>query len=793
MTLSGQLSNILSDLIRSWRRRAGSRLLITLVLASGLTLYCFTASLLDGLFLRPPAAIDAEHLYVVARGAGGASRANVIEGNDVLSLRQSDPLLQDLVATRWVEFNLSASELAQRVDGLWVDGDLFGTLEWPMLAGRNFLAEDFRVGAAPTMVISADLWRSTYNADARLIGQTLLVDGEPVSLIGVLAPELSYPFQQQIYVATSLEGRDPLLGLDWSTLLRIEDAVQRQRIEALLATFQAARVARLGPDAEREPVGLARYWSNVTQADAQLMMFALGVLVMLVLLLAATNAGGLLLVQWIGRSRELATRAALGQSLGRSVASLLAEGLSLALLALVIALPLSVWLLGLMEHYLHHSENGMPRYLRLSLSPSVWLWTLLGTLLVSAALVLPTLRRLRRGDLIREMRQGDRGNVAGVHGFSRGLLGLQCALASLTLVVALVCAEGARRELGRPLGFDGTPLLTATFRFSDGERQARFATRLRQAALGLAGVQEASIGGALPLGLVPNRELLVGDQPLLTDYLPADAHYGQAWGFGMRAGSWFSPQDVEQLRPVAVIDQTLADALYAGDAVGRTLPLRDSRWQDQPLTIVGVTDPIRSSMSGGADKPTVFAPVMPAAGYALTLSLRVDGAPQRLVAELRRLGREIDPAVALVDVQSFSRLRWVEADWTRVILSLFAPVGLLAALLAATALTALLGFLVSQREREIGVRRALGANGRKVGSAVLTGLRLPALIGVVLGLGAALLLALPLAGTLYGDRDIAAYASAGAIFMMLLALSVAALAPLRRALRVQPAIVLRGE
>lgn len=783
---------LLNDVRQGLRRRLGLRLLIVLVLASGLVLFNFTAALLDGLFGAPPAAIDTEALYVVARGEGGLSRGNALAGEDIAELRRRDPALARSVATRWVEFNLSDTQSARRVDGLWVDGDLFGTLDWPVPVGRDFSSTDFAAGAAPALILSDALWRSEYAADPTIIGRQLVVDGQPATVIGVLGPRLSFPFQQDLYLSTRLEDHPELLRFDWTALLRLDDASERGQVESVLANFQAERVASLGDVAVREPVLLSTWWSNVAQPETQLLMLALALLVWLVLLLAATNAGGLQLVLWIGRGRELSTRAALGQPMGRSVAVLLTEALGMALAALAVALPCSLLLIGEMEHYLHHSENGMPRYVTLELSATVWSWTVASTLLAAMLLVWPTLRRLRRGDLTPSLRSGDRGNVGGLNGLSRGLLGLQCALASITVVVALVCAEGARRELTRPLGFDGAPLLTASFSYADRTRQADFARQLRQAAAELPGVEVASLAGGLPIGLVPERELSVGEHRLQADFMPADEHTLAAWGLSLRNGHWFNASDVAQGNRVAVIDQTLADALFDGQAVGRSLQLQDRRWGEEPLTVVGVVQAVRTS-AGGNERPTLFTPLMIDAGYTMTLTLRSAGQVDAQRQPLAELARRIDPAIALVDLRSFEQMRWEAAGWTRLVLSLFAPVGALATLLAATALTALLGFVVSQREREIGVRRALGASARQIGVALLQRLRLPALVGCTLGLLLALGLAMPLASAVYTDPGIAQGALILALLLMGLALGLAAFWPLRRALRIEAAVALRGE
>ncbi|MCB1608814.1 MAG: ABC transporter permease [Xanthomonadales bacterium] len=799
MQLFTQLTDIVADSWRAIRSRLRLHLLISGVLATGLIVLCVMSSFLTALYGGPPPAIDAERLHAIAKGAIGVSQPNAILGTDLVELRQRDPALSEVVAYQWVEANLGGNGSARMVDALSVDGDLFGTLGWAVEHGRNFTSSDFAPAAPATAIISERLWRTQFAGSAAVIGSSIRLDGEAVTVIGVLAPELTFPFQQQVYRAVDLTTQGEALKSSWSAIVSVADPAERETISAVVDNFQRERVAQLGEEAEREPIRLAHYWQNTTGPEVQVMAWVLGILVALLLILASTNAGGLMLVLWMSRARDLATRKALGQGVLRSVATVYCQALTVAVAGLLIALPVSRWLLDRLEQWLHESENGMPLFVHMPLANEVLVWAAAGTFLCAAVLALPTVRRLRSNQIIDQLREGERGNSVGIGRFSRSLFALQCGLATLTVLVALVCAEGARRELDRPLGLNSSDVVTANFR-ADGEQLAPYAAALQRRASELPGVSAVSVAGAAPIAWTPERELQIGEQKISADFFPADEYFDEVWGLRLLSGYWFSGEDVLSRNPVVVIDRTLAEQAFAGDALGRTLQVADRRIGDQLLTVVGVIDSVRLTSRGGVDRPSLFTPVRTDAGYTLTLSVRSEGPAQNLIKPLQQLALSVNPDIALMDLQTFERMRWSAADWTRLVLSLFAPMALIAALLAliaallaATALAGLLGFLVTQRRWEIGLRRALGANHQGILSTLLRGLRMPALIGISLGLGAAMLLAVPLGQSLYGEADQSGSAAIGTLLVLGLSLLLAALMPLRRALRVQPAQVLRGD
>jgi len=786
--------------IDAWRLlRAGplGNLAAVLVLACGLTATISMASLLRQVLGAVPAAIPAKTLYVFGFGYGNAAKLS-LSGLEALALRHDVPGLADSALLSQNEFNVAASNgvvgvRAERVGGVLVDGDPFRLLGWSMALGRGFINADFTPGAAATVVLGDQLWRSHFAAERSVIGREIRVDGEPATVIGVLPPQRTYPFQEQIYRAVHLSGLDAHLARPWQPLARIVDAQTVQTVEAALAAHQSERERRLGDAAKGAPLRIASLAGAGAEPGAQMLAAVLAVVVGLVMVLAASNAGGLLLVQWLGRGRELATRHALGATSERIVASLLLHGLLLVGAAWLLALLGSMQVLAVLNRYLWSHGNGMPLYVKLEISPTVLAISAVVAITTVGVLTLPTWRRLRRGELALDLRSGGR-SVSVAHArSSRALFGLQTVLAVVTVLASLQAVEGARMQLQRPLGLDTERVLVAQFSGSNPANKAAFAQRLRERLASEPEVAAASVSGNLPAVLTAGRAIFNGETRVVADFAPVDLGYRDVYGFGLRSGRWFTTEEIARHSAVAVIDPALASALFGeGDPVGRRFSLKESGNQVEQI-VVGVSEAVRLDGSGGPDRPSVWVPLPAQPAYAMGISVRSRGDAERLVPRLLAIANEIDPDFALTGVGSFAALRWRANEWTRMVLGLFTPLGVLALVLAVAGLAALLGSLVTQRVREIGVRRALGASTGNVVRVLVGGLSAWAGAGALLGIGLALLLVGPLSQSLYGDSSLGALSVLATLAVMAAALVSAAAAPIRRALRIAPTEALREE
>ncbi len=788
---------IFNDTLRSLRARPWSNLAVVFVLAMGLTAVISVSSI-GKLVANPGAgAIPSEQLYVFGVGLEEASRLT-ISGAEAAELRRSTAGLGDAALIRWNDFNISAiqaesGERAEWVSGLFVDGDPFPLLDWPMALGRGFSGGDFAVDAPSVVVVGDLLWRARFAADPGVIGREIRVDGMPATVVGVLPPNRTYSFQQQLYLAHSLAGGSAHASRPWQSLVRVDTPAQVQALNAALAAQQQERERTLGDTAREAPLRMASLAGSGPTAENWLLLLVLGVVVGLVMLMAASNAGGLLLVQWLGRSRELATRQALGASARRVLVSLLAHALALVAGSWLIALLISQQVLAAFTRYLWSVESGMPLYVEFDISGAV----LLISAIVSACAVLliglPTWWRLRRGGMAIELRSGSRTTGGLLSRFGRSVFGLQALLAVVTVMATLQAALGALDQQRRPIGLDTDAVLVAEFDGSNPADKARFAVQLRERLAAEPGFSAASVAGHIPQALSSGRDLIRGENRVSADFAPVDVGFREVYQLPLRSGRWFSAVDVEESRRVAVIDPALATALFAdSDPIGQTFEI-EQRVGMQAYEVIGVSDTVRLSNVGGVDQPSLFVPLAAEPVYGLAIAVRVQGSVAAAVPRLLAIAAEINPDIGLTHVGSYAERRVQAKQWTLMVLGMFAPLGALALVLAATGLAALLGGLINDRVREIGLQRALGATPAHVVRALLGGLARWGVIGALIGAICAVALIAPLGQSLYGESQIGPAVISGTFAALLAVFALAVSGPLRRALRITPMEALRHD
>lgn len=790
------LAAVWGEALRLLRARPLGNAAVVLVLALGLVAVMCVSAISALVMDAAPDAIPGERLFGFGVGAHPA-QARSLPGSEALALRLDVAGLERTVLLRGVEFNLAAADgddvRSERVSGTLIDGDPFALLGWPMAMGRGFSAEDFAADAPAVVVIGDALWRSRFNADPSVIGRSLRIDGAPAVLVGVLPPQRAYPFQQQIYRPVNLAASPGLHSRYWQTLVRVDEPSALPAIRAAFAAAQTERERLQGAAAKHESLHFSPLWGASSGPQTELLVLVLAAVVGLVMLMAATNAGGLLLVQWLGRARELATRRALGAGALRIGAGLLLQGLLLVGLAWLLALLLSDRILDALSRYFWSVESGMPLYVELQLSAQVLAISAAAALLAVLLLTVPTLLRLRGAGALAELRSGTRSTSRMLSRFSRGLFALQALLAVVTVLATLQAGLGAHAQQTQSIGLDTDAVLVAQFNGADLDARAAFSERLQQRLRAEPGVGAVSVSNHIPLAVVSRPDLALGERLINVDLAPVDVGFAEVYGLPLRRGRWFSEDEVAQQRRVAVIDPALAAALFEGrDGIGESFT-RDVGGESVRYQVIGLTEEVRLADAVGADRPSVFVPMPPRSGAELALALRLEGDVEAFVPRLQALAAGIDPDFALAEIGSFAERRARANEWAQMVLGMFAPLGVLALVLATTGLSALLGSLVNERIREIGLRRALGATGASLGRGLLGGLGLWGSAGSLLGVAAAIALVDPLSQSLYGESQVGAMAIGATLIALLLALAVGVAGPLGRALRLDPLTALRSD
>lgn len=775
---------------RNLRRALGTTLTATLLLGSGFAISLMITSIamvaFDGFGTPIPTTVEA------IGEADGHGNVTATRGADIDKLRAAAPeLASDLVAVRTLRLSLGGSERNQSVQGALVVGPLFDVLAWPMQLGRGFRPGDAQAGAA---VLGHDLWRDRFASDPAVIGQSVSIDGRQVSVIGVLPDHRSYPFHEQLYLAYELDARSPFYARYWELLADLRTPAQRTQLQAAIAGVQAEREQLLGEVARTEPLASRPFHGNGVPAESQVMIGMLLLLGGLLLLLASSNAGGLLLVHWLARNRELATRAALGGTRARLFLTCLLQATLLVALALAMAHVVAAVLLHWLESYLHAGSDGIPQYARLTLDPGATWPVLLAGIGCVLVVALPVLWRLGRTDLTAQIRSGDRGS-SGSSWLGSGLFGVQCLLSGVTVLLALLCAQGAREMLLIDVGLDTRQVLTARFSNTDLAAQQRIGRAFKDMLAREPALAAHSVGASLPLLVNSPRNLNVGDKHWELQTNPVDAGYAEVFGVQLQAGTWIRDDQVESGATVAVLDRAAAELLFPGqDPIGQSFEQQEGDGSRIRYTVQGVIGPVRTTDGLGPDQPSVFVPMQWSASGGLVVAVRTRaGDPLDFAPRLEQMARQVDPALALDQLRSFAQVRHAVGASPRLIVTLFSPLAILALLLAATGLAALLGSLVARRLRELGIRRALGAGGGALLRPLLNRLGLWGGGGLLLGLLLSWPLAVALSEGLFGGAVLGPLTYLVTLSMIGMALVLAAAAPIRRALRVDPMLVLRED
>ena len=804
------LIEILKESVRITTRNKLNSLIAVVILAAGLAACIFAIGMGAALYQNDGSVIP-KALHVVGELNNGGVQG--LRGRDSLALKQANVVeLSDLSLIRPAPFNVHTgndqSARAFNVEGAWIDGAIFSKLGWRMALGRDFAPADFDEsttsdgvsGAISGGVIIGDkLWRSNFGARADVIGLEIIVDGTPRTIMGVLGPDRAFPTREQIYVPFRLTESSALIGRFFGAFALIEPQALA-RVNAALALRQAQRIADSGDSAKKTPFVAMDLVNGDLNVETRLLFSALSLIGWLVLLLAATNVGGLMLVHWLTRTHEIATRSALGSSRARLAGSAFLQSTLLVAVALMLALLIMRFAMTHFENFLHFSDAAqVPLYVHFNLKTSMFVPIFIACLVSATIATLPVLWHLRETNLMRELRGTERGNSnSGKLGLL--LLVLQCFLSVAAVLVAIVCAQGAQTALNRDYGIHAPRTIVAQIRSSDRIAQAEATQKILAQIKAHPEVELASISMTIPQVFGVNRDVILGDERADFNFAPSDENFAEIYGIKLRSGRWLRESDIG--KPVVVLDPAAAekafgsnDAIGFNDAIGKTLRYMDADGRtEKSATVIGITEPVTLDFEQGNDKPSLFVPMQSDNQWGVRFSIRTrDANPQTFLKTLAQIGATADHRIALFDVRTYADAFERSGGGYRLLSYMFAPMGLLALVLTAVGLAALLGSLVARRMRQSAIRRALGAGVYGVLVPLLRPLLSAALVGLVLGASIALPLSMKLSEVFYGGQSLSGSSIFWTLIVVALSLVLACISPARRALRANPNMILKQE
>jgi len=819
----GLLRTTLGDVrfgLRHLRRNPGFTATAALVIALGIGANTAILALAHAAFLEPLPYPRAARLGLLSMEFGGLNQGgfsvSYLDMEDVIE--GSTAFDEVALFLDWQSVNLAAGGEPQRVPVNFVTPNYFELLGFRAALGRTFQPGDDRAGgAAPVVVLSHGLWQRAFGAADAVLGRTVLLNGLPYTIVGVLAPgahDLSNRFGHETDVYLPLMAAPALTGLDITerraarflyALGRLRDGVTHTMADGQLATI-GARLAQAHPASNEGWSFLLRPLREVYfEGSRSLVLLLLGGS-LLMLALVCTSLTSLTLIQLSGRTPELSIRLALGAGRGRVARLLVTEAVCLAALGGVCGIAVASWAMGFAGTL---DMLTLPGFSRLQVNGTVLLATLALVLAVGISLGLPPALRIFRGGLLDIREAGTRHTDARGRRRRAALVAGEVALACMLLVCAGLLVASFDRLRGTGLGFDTERLLTVRLdlrndRFANPEVVRQTARRLVDEAAAIPGIRHAFLWSPSRLGggnwvFFLTRRGEYDLDPL--NRVEAARHHIEPQTLGrlgltLKAGRDFTRTDTAEAPRVAIVSESLARHFWPGEpAVGRTLETR-VRSERVLLDIVGVAADARhrSRLEDpfGAQRD-IYIPFHQAPERFLSIVVRFepDASVESLVSTLRRRVLAVDPTLPVYDVQTMAQQMRREEGRARLSTVLMAGYAGLALALAVLGVYGVLAHLVRQERRETGIKLALGASGGTILRGVFVrGFTLVG-IGVAAGLAGALAGSRLLDSLLFGVDPHDPRVFAAALAAIVLPAVIACLLPALRAARASPLEALR--
>ncbi len=827
----------LSYAIRSLTKSPAFALTAIVTIALGIGASTAIFSVVNAVLLRPLPYREADRLVLLWSDLRARNvRDFPISPGDVPDIRAAGTLFEGFAGVGSFRQPLTEDNVEpEQVRVAGVTPNIFSLLGMPVELGRSFAEDDGTPNPPPTqptgaptpaattppppqlpnnVILSDAFWRRRFGADPRVIGRSIRLGGGTAQIIGVLTPgaELLFPPKvgvernPDIWSALRIDlANSDRNGVFFRMIGRLKPnatiAQGQSQMDLVTADLQQRFPTKKTADARfrLEPMG------RDLVADVKPALLALMGAVIFVLLIACANVANLLLVRASWRERELALRAALGGSWWRLVRQMLAESMVLAVAGAVLGTGLAQ--LGI-KLLIGLRPANLPRLDTVGIDPVVLGFTALATVVAALLFGLAPALRASRPDAMDVLRAGSR-SLARASGrkLRSGVVMAEVALSFVLLVGSGLMLRSFLALQHTDPGYDPNGLLTFLVnpRARGDTARAAYMQTMKQRLAAIPGVQAVTAASPLPLdGQFATARW--GTEAAATDpalFQQANIHivlpgYFETMRARLIAGRTFTEADNSPDVKVVIIDQRLAAKAFpnqpAQAVIGKHLLFRPRTPEPELFEVIGVVANERHvSLTADGPEAGFFTDGYQRYGAANRWVLRTAGDPARLAPAMRQAVKEIDPLLAIAEVQPMSALVDQAKGPTRFALALIGVFAVIAAVLATVGLYGVLSSVVRQRTSEIGVRMALGAQRGNIFQLVIGhGLRLSG-AGIVLGAAAALALTRVMSSMLVGVKptDPVTFGAIGVLFVGIAA--TACWLPARRAAGLDPTVALREE
>ena len=803
--------------LRGLLRKPGFTATVVLTLAIGIGGNAAIFSAVNAVLLRPLPFANPDHLVRIYKT--NLTQPDQIGGTvsppDLVDYRRDNTSFTDVAAYAESAYPLTGEGPAEQISGAQITGGFFPVMATAPALGRTITDDDDRPGARDVVVLSHALWARRFGSDPRIVGRQLQINGISREVVGVMPAGFQFPLQSELWMPFKFTARD----LETQRGAHYIDVIARLKPEASLEGARqdmrrvAARLAEAYPRTNRETSASVHPLREALVGGMRRSMFVLLGAVGLVLLIVCVNIASLVLIRAVGRGRELAVRAAIGAGRASLFRSVLIESVLLGVGGGALGLVLAYWATGAIAAL--DPSVGVPMINQTRLDTTVIGFTLLVSVVAAVVFgTMPAWQATSISDVLSRIREegGSTTSDPKRQRIRSFLIVAETTLAVVLLVGAGLLGRSFARLLAVDLGFDSASIQTFRVTLPDSkyaqplQRQEFFDTLLARIAThpsvesvgGNTGLPLTRFAFGISTSSVDGRTLSDDEQDALTLQIRlVTPDYFKTMGIAIPRGRPFLSTDRTGTGPVVILNETAAkrvwkevDPLGHELRIGTRLGLGGERAGG---AVVGIAADVREFGPAVPAPPTLYLAYAQWPISYLTLVAKSRGDAASLIEPMRTVLRDLDSDVPMYAVRSMDQLVSNAIAQPRLYLVLIASFAGTAMLLSAIGLYGVLAYAVGQRTREIGIRLALGAKRGEVLRMVMTQAGRLAIIGVVIGLGAAVIATRALRSQLFqiAPTDMLTYALVGG--GLLIVALVASWIPARRASRIDPLAALRHD
>ena len=785
--------------VRSLARARGFTAAVVVTLSLAVALAATLAAVVNAYLIRPLPYPAADRLYSVAYARPGhdmPAGLSALPWNAVADVVEH-PISWDLDV-----FYLVGGDHPDRASGAWVTPGFMEGLGIQPALGRTFAPEEYLPGGPQVALLSDGVWRRRFGGDSGIVGRSFTAyvsdrpeDPELFTVIGVLAPGFWH-------LNSYTEILTPLRAPSYPYLVRLREGVSARTAEERLTALVGGGAA---PQEDRQPVELRLVQSQYTQSLRPILNAIAGA-VGIVLLIGAANVAFLAVIRALRRRRELAVRFALGAGRGRVARLLVTEALVLVGTAATLGVALGAVLLRLLAPAL---EQQLGRRVpgggaALSIDGTVTLATGVVLLFLTVALAAGPVLVTSQRPLFALLRRGKQSGAGSARGrrARAGLIAVEVAGSLALLTGCGLMLQTVVRLLSVDLGVHPARIITTGIglrerTYPDAARRTAFYERLQTALDRLPGVAAAALSAPGPLHEFTAQPVGPEGTGGVAGLRAVGPAYFAVLGLPLLQGREFTAGDRGPAEPVAVVSETLARRLWPGRSwLGQSVRVSDEGITGDTAMVsrrvIGVVKDAPQS-PGDGELADVYIPLLQASGRFAIMVIRTGGPPRQWLSELRVMMRGIDPDIPVAPVRALTEVMDEQLARPRFLAALFAGFGGFATLLALIGVYGVIAYAVKQREHEIAIRIAVGADRPTIRRLFLREGGVVLLAGIVVGVPAALGIGRLLRAQLYGVESMDVTTPVAAALLLGAAGLVAVWWPSRRASATDPMLALREE